>query len=106
MPLPTPCHHQTARRVEFLVLATDDVYAVDVDPVAAAGARVEHGADAHPAHEALAIGQVGEPDLVRPLDPLGGLHRARTVPNHVASSSTGLPARQGHGAGRGRASTS
>src|SRR6266853_6203694 len=106
MALPAPAHHQPSGWIDDFVRAARNVHAVDVDPVAAARASVELGANAHPANETLAVRQVGELDLWRRLDPLGDLDHARQVLNHVASSWNALPARQGRAAGQGRASTS
>src|SRR2546426_2048869 len=106
MALPTPAHHQAARRIDLLVLAARDVLAIDVDAIAPARTRVELGADAHPGHEAPAIRQIGEHDLRRRLDPPGDLDRTRQVLNHGGVSLLALLPPPARGAGRGRESTS
>src|SRR2546423_5462704 len=86
MALPAPTHHQPPRRVDFLVFAARDVLAVDVDAVTAARPGVELGPAAHPARKTPAVGQVGEHDLRRGVDPLRDLDRAGEVLNHSGAS--------------------
>src|SRR5919108_5262020 len=106
MPFPAPAHHDSARFVDLAELAARDVFAVDVDPITAAGARVELGADAHPAGESRRFGQVGEDNLGRGIDPLRDLDRASRVLNHGAARSFSPPPRRAGAVDRGRVPTS
>src|SRR6202022_2112623 len=106
MALPTPAHHQPAWRIDHLVFPTHDVLTVDVDAVAPAGPCVGLGTDAHPLHEAAAVGEIREYDFGRRLDPLGDLERARVVLNHAPPAGVnGLPLRRARAAGPGHVTT-
>ena len=94
MALPAPGHDEATGRFDLSIVAGRNVLAVDVDPIPPSGPRVELGAHPHPLHETAAVGEVGEHDFWRSLDPLGNLNRAGQVVNHAVAAESGLPARQ------------
>src|SRR5437762_2859552 len=96
MTLPAPRHDETTGRFDLSIMTGRNVLAVDVDPIAPSGSRVELGANPHPLHETAAVGEVGEHDFGRSVDPLGNFDRTGQVVNHsvaaaiVPSSATWL----------------
>ena len=92
MALPAPAHHDAMRRVHLLIFTTCDVFAIDIDPVAPAGTRIQLGSHAHPFHEPAAVRQIGEHRFRRRLDSLRDLDGAGKVLNHGGGACPGFPA--------------
>src|SRR4051812_47504252 len=86
--LPAPGEHHAAGWVDLDVLPHCDVTAVDVDAVAPAGRGLELGVVALPARHLVGVGEVGEDDVGRRLDPDLALDREATC-HDVSPSSVG-----------------
>src|SRR3989454_12779694 len=91
MAFPAPRHDEAAGRFDHSIVTRRNVLAVDVDPITPSGSRVELGADPHPLHETAAVGEVGEHDFGRCLDPLRYLDRPGQVFNHAVAAVRVLP---------------
>src|SRR5437870_13785749 len=106
MAFPTPGHDEPPGRFDLSIMTRRNVLAVDINPITPSGSRVELGADPHPLHKTAAVGEVGEHDFGRGLDPLRNLDRTGQVFNHSVAAASVPPVLPAPSAGRRPSPTS